>query len=123
MIGKAYILKSCSTCKRILKGVKEYGKFDIVDIKTEPLNIDEVDYLAKKAGSYEAIFNKQSKKYREKGLAHKTLTEDEYRLLIIEEYTFLKRPVFVIDNMIFVGNSNKNVSNLMDYLNMKSKQQ
>ncbi len=94
-----------------------------MDIKTEPLNIDEVDYLAKKAGSYEAIFNKQSKKYREKGLAHKTLTEDEYRLLIIEEYTFLKRPVFVIDNMIFVGNSNKNVSNLMDYLNMKSKQQ
>ena len=116
-------LKSCTTCKRILKGVKDYGKFDIIDIKTNPLSYVEVDQLAKMAGSYEAIFNKQSKKYREIGLAHKDLTEDEYRQFICEEYTFLKRPVFVIDDMIFVGNSNKSVTSLMNYLNMKTKQQ
>lgn len=123
MIGKAYILKSCGTCKRILKGVKEFGKVEIVDIKADPLSLEEIDLLAGMAGSYEAIFNKQSKKYREKGLAHQEITEGEYRQYIFEEYTFLKRPVFVINDLIFIGNSNKSVSSLMNYLNMKFKQQ
>ncbi|MBS2097964.1 arsenate reductase family protein [Carboxylicivirga linearis] len=123
MLGKAYIIKSCGTCKRILKGVKEYGNIEIIDIKVAPLSVDEVDGLARKAGSYEAIFNKQSKKYREEGLAHKQLNEEDIRRYIIDEYTFLKRPIFLIDEMIFIGNSNKSVSSLMNYLNMKSKQQ
>jgi len=123
LLGKAYIIKSCGTCKRILKGVKEFGNVEIVDIKVDPLSADEIDGLATKAGSYESIFNKQSKKYREKGLAHKQLNEEDIRRYIIEEYTFLKRPIFIIDEMIFIGNSNKSVSSLMNYLNMKSKQQ
>nr|WP_319401535.1 ArsC/Spx/MgsR family protein [uncultured Carboxylicivirga sp.] len=123
MIGTAYILKSCNTCRRILKGVHEYGKVDLVDIKSDPLSVEVIDCLAEKAGSYEAIFNKQSIKYREKGLAHIQLEEEDYRKYIIEEYTFLKRPIFIIDEMIFIGNSNKSVTNLMNYLNMKSKQQ
>ena len=69
------------------------------------------------------FFNKQSKKYREEGLAHKQLNEEDIRRYIIDEYTFLKRPIFLIDEMIFIGNSNKSVSSLMNYLNMKSKQQ
>ncbi len=120
-MGKVYILNTCSTCKRILKEVQEYGKFDIVDIKKNPLQFNEIDRLAKMAGSYEAIFNKQSKKYREKGLAHVELTELDYRQYLSEEYTFLKRPVFVIDNKVFVGNSNKSVSNLTNYLSLKVK--
>ncbi|MCU4164280.1 arsenate reductase family protein [Carboxylicivirga caseinilyticus] len=123
MIGKAYILKSCSTCKRILKGAKEFGRLEVVDIKEKPLSIEVIDCLAKKAGSYEAIFNKQSKKYREKGLAHKELSEEDIRTHIIGEYTFLKRPIFLIDDMIFIGNSNKSVTSLMNYLNMKYRQQ
>lgn len=120
-MGKVYILNSCSTCKRIVKEVQEYGKFEIVDIKKNPLQLNEIDRLAKMAGSYEAIFNKQSKKYREKGLAHIELSEEDYRQYLSEEYTFLKRPVFVIDNRVFAGNSNKSVSNLTNYLSLKLK--
>ncbi len=122
MIGKAYILKNCTTCKRILKGVRDYGSFEIIDIKNNPPSIEEVDELAKLAGSYEAIFNKQSKKYREKGLAHKNLTEEQFREYIIEEYTFLKRPAFHIGNQVFVGSSNKVVTSLNNYLSVKVNQ-
>jgi len=48
-------------------------------------------------------------KYRSMGLNEMTLTEADYKKYILEEYTFLKRPVFIIDNAIFVGNSKKNV--------------
>ena len=116
MRGKVYLLQTCSTCKRIFKQVKTFGDFDIRDVKKEPLSIEEVDGLAKRAGGYELIFNKQSQKYRQQGLKDKNLTEDDYRQLLAEEYTFLKRPVFLIDDKIFVGNSNTTVDLLTKYL-------
>lgn len=109
-------MQTCSTCKRIFKQVKTFGDFDIRDVKKEPLSIEEVDGLAKRAGGYELIFNKQSQKYRQQGLKDKNLTEDDYRQLLAEEYTFLKRPVFLIDDKIFVGNSNTTVDLLTKYL-------
>ena len=114
--GKVYLLKTCSTCKRILKQVRDFGDFDVRDVKTNPLDIDEIDSLAKRAGGYELIFNKQSQKYRQQGLKNKDLSEDDYRQLLSEEYTFLKRPVFLIDDKIFVGNSNTTVDLLTKYL-------
>lgn len=39
----------------------------------------------------------------------KKLTENDYRQLILDEYTFLKRPVMVIGGEVFVGNSRKTV--------------
>lgn len=48
-------------------------------------------------------------KYRSLGLNEKELTEEEYKNLILEEYTFLKRPVIVVDDAVFVGNSKKTV--------------
>ncbi len=116
MRGKVYLLKTCSTCKRILKQVKLFGDFEVRDVKTEPLTMDEVDELAGKVGGYELIFNKQSQKYRQEGLKNKDLTEEEYRQLLSEEYTFLKRPVFVIDDKLFVGNSKTTIDLLTKYL-------
>jgi arsenate reductase len=59
------------------------------------------------SGSYESLFNKRAKLYKEKGLKNKTLKEADYRQYILEHYTFLKRPVLVIEDQIFVGNSPK----------------
>ena len=56
-------------------------------------------------GSYEALFSRRSMKFRPMGLHEKQLTEKDYRKLILEEYTFLKRPVIVIDDKVFVGNA------------------
>jgi arsenate reductase len=35
------------------------------------------------------------------------LQEKDYKKLILNEYTFLKRPIFVINDKIFIGNSAK----------------
>ncbi|MBR8538075.1 hypothetical protein KDU71_21070 [Carboxylicivirga sediminis] len=114
--GKVYLLQTCNTCKRILKQVKIFGDFDVRDVKKYPLTTEEIDDLAQKAGGYERIFNKQSQKYRQLGLKDKVLSEADYRKLLSEEYTFLKRPVFLIDDKIFIGNSNSTVDLLTKYL-------
>ncbi len=119
--GKVYLLNSCSTCKRILKQVKLFGEFEVRDIKAEPLNIEEVDSLATRAGGYERIFNKQSQKYRQQKLKDKNLSEENYRQLLTEEYTFLKRPIFFIDDKIFVGNGKATIDLLTKYLVSTSK--
>jgi arsenate reductase-like glutaredoxin family protein len=57
------------------------------------------------AGSAEALFSKRARKYKELGLKDKTLNGGDIRALILEEYTFLKRPVLIHDGTIFIGNS------------------
>jgi arsenate reductase len=44
-----------------------------------------------------------------KTLDPKPATEAEYKKLILEEYTFLKRPVIVSGKAIFIGNAKKTV--------------
>lgn len=103
---KVYYLKSCSTCQRILKEVNaENFGFELQNIKEEPITEAQLDNMQKLAGSYEALFSKKSMKYRAWDLHEKTLTEQEMKELILKEYTFLKRPVFIFNNQIFVGNS------------------
>jgi arsenate reductase len=79
------------------------------DIKTEKITAPQIDEMAKLSGSYESLFSRVALKYRSMGLNTKKLSEKDYRKLILEEYTFLKRPVLIIDSEIFVGNSPKNV--------------
>ena len=79
------------------------------DIKTEPITPAQIDEMKKMAGSYEALFSRIALKFRGWGLNKMKLTEKDYRKYILEEYTFLKRPVFIIDGKIFIGNSPKNV--------------
>ena len=64
--------------------------------------------------SYEALFNKRAKKYKAMGLKNEMIKEDDYRQLILEEYTFLKRPVFLVENDIFIGNSKKEIDRLKE---------
>lgn len=66
--------------------------------------------MKKLAGSYEALFSRVALKYRALGLDKKKLSEDDYKKYILEEYTFLKRPVFIIKDKIFVGNSKNNIA-------------
>ena len=107
---KIYHLANCTTCQRILKEVKPEADFTLQDIKTEPITEKQLDEMAKMAGSYEALFSRIALKYRSMGLNEKQLTEKDYRKYILQEYTFLKRPVFIIGKEIFIGNSPKNVA-------------
>jgi arsenate reductase (glutaredoxin) len=62
------------------------------------------------AGSYEGLFSRVALKYKALGLKEKKLTEEDYKKYILEEYTFLKRPVIITGNKIFIGNSKNNIA-------------
>jgi len=106
---KIYYLGTCSTCDRILKEWKVGKDVLMQDIKTEKITPKQIDEMAKMSGSYESLFSRIALKFRSLGLNKKKLTEKDYRKYILEEYTFLKRPVLILDKEIFIGNSPKNV--------------
>jgi len=110
----AYILPSCSTCQRILKEIDWSG--DIYDIKANGVPAKILDILEEEHGSYESLFSKRAMKYRAQGLHEKELSEKDFRKLILGEYTFLKRPAFVIGDKTFVGNSKKVVTAIKEHL-------
>ena len=101
-----YYLSTCDTCKRILAQWNTDG-CTLQDIKTEPMTAAQVDQMIALAGSADDLFSKRARKYKELGLKDKNLSEADIRQLIIDEYTFLKRPVLVLDDQIFIGNSKK----------------
>ena len=117
MNGKVYYLGTCSTCNRILNEIDRDQRLEKQDIKTETIEPRQLETMKSLAGSYEALFSRRAMKFRAMGLHEKQLTEDDYRDLILQEYTFLKRPVFVFNDRIFVGNSKKTVEALKNYLN------
>lgn len=84
------------------------------DIKFEKITPAQLEEMKKMAGSYEALFSRRALKYKELGLKDKKLDEKDYRKFILEEYTFLKRPVVIIDDRIFVGSEKKTVAALKD---------
>lgn len=106
---KIYHLATCSTCIRIIKDLNPGDDVVLQDIKTEKITESQVDEMAKMAGSYEALFSRRAMKYKSMGLKDKDLSEQDYRQLILDEYTFLKRPVMIAEDKIFIGNSKKEV--------------
>ena len=114
---KIYHLGNCTTCQRILKEIKADKKgFDFQEIKTNNITAPQLDALTKIVGSYEALFSRRALKYKEWGLKDKSLTEKDYRDLILKEYTFLKRPVVVNGKNIFIGSEKKTIKALKDDL-------
>ncbi len=90
---KIYHLANCDTCQKILKEVgAEKKKINLQDIKTEPITPAQLDQMKELAGSYEALFSRRALKFRSMGLHEKELTENDYRKLILEEYTFFETP-------------------------------
>ncbi len=114
---KIYCLSTCDTCREILKDIQAEKKgFLLQDIKTEKITSDQLDEMKNKAGSYEALFSRRAMKYKELGLKDKNLQEKDFRKLILEEYTFLKRPVVMLNNQIFVGSEKKTIAALKSSL-------
>jgi len=104
---KVYYLKTCSTCVRILKELNLPADFILQDIKTEPITVKQLEEMEKLSGSYEALFSKRAKLYKDMDLKNQDLTEQDYKQYILEHYTFLSRPVIINEDAIFIGNSKK----------------
>ena len=106
---KIYYLSTCDTCRRILKELNPSGEVKLQDIKEFPITEVELEMLHELAGSYEALINKRARIYQERGLKDRDLSEEDYKQLLLEHYTFLKRPVILVEKEVFIGNSKNTV--------------
>ena len=88
-----------------------------IDVKSIKISENEIDLLRDASGSYESLFNKRSQLYRKRNLKNKKLSELDYKNFILEHYTFLKRPILIQENNIFIGNEKKNIDSLKEFLN------
>jgi arsenate reductase (glutaredoxin) len=104
-----YYLASCDTCRKIIKSLPNSDRLAFHDIRQNPITLAELEEMHELSGSYEALFSKKAQLYKSRNLKNENLTEVDYKKLLLEHYTFLSRPVFVIDNKIYIGNSQKNI--------------
>ena len=93
--------------------------FESQDIKTEEISDKQLDELYALTKSYEELFSRRAKLYKERDLKSKNLQEEDYRNLILEHYTFLKRPVIVNNEEIFIGSSPKTVAAAKESIHSK----
>jgi len=105
---KIYYLKTCDTCRRMLKEMDLTG-YELREIKSKPIAVSELDELYHLTNSFEVLFSRRAKKYKQMDLKNQILSEKDYRQLILEEYTFLKRPVIIDGEKVYVGNTKKRV--------------
>lgn len=107
---KIYYLSTCDTCKRIINELDLPDNFNLQDIKTEAITSTQIEAMRALTDSYESLFSKRARLYKELDLKNKSLAEDDYKNYILEHYTFLKRPVIIVNDNIFIGNSKKVVA-------------
>ena len=112
-MDKIYYLASCDTCRKIIKSLPKGILLEFHDIKQNPITIQELEEMKTLSGSYEALFSKKAQLYKSMDLKNKSLTEDDFRKYLLEHYTFLSRPVFIINNKIYIGNTQQNMLQVM----------
>ncbi len=115
-MNKVYYLASCDTCRKIIKSLPKNNNLVFHDIKQNPISESELDEMHQLSGSYEALFSKKAQLYKSMDLKNKSLTEADFKKYILEHYTFISRPVFIIDSKIYIGNSQQNMLQVMKAL-------
>jgi len=109
MTNKIYYLASCDTCRKIIKSLPNSDKLAFHDIRQNPITEQELEEMYALSRSYEALFSKKAQLYKSMDLKNKSLTEADFKKYLLEHYTFLSRPVFIIDGQIYIGNGQKNI--------------
>ena len=104
-----FYLASCDTCRKIIKSLPKSANLIYRDIKQDAITVDEIEFMCSLSGSYEGIFSKKAQLYKSMDLKNKALNEADYKKYILEHYTFLSRPVFIIKDKIYIGNTQQNM--------------
>ncbi|MBS3738351.1 arsenate reductase family protein [Mesohalobacter halotolerans] len=112
---KVLYLSTCNTCKRILSEVNIEG-FDLQDTKKTPASKKDIEFLRQHVDSYEALINRRAQLWQKRGLKNQNLSEEDFKALLLEHYSFIKRPIFIDDDKVFIGNSKKVVEALKGHL-------
>ncbi len=113
---KVFYLKNCGTCKKILTEF-DLSDWELREIKSKSITEEELQEMWELAGSYEALFSKRSTQIKARGIDTKTLTESDFKNLILDHYSFLKRPLFLTDKEIFAGSEQKTIESFRKVLN------
>lgn len=112
---KVIYLSSCTTCKRIISPFQLIN-FKFHDLKNQPIDNETLEFLRQHVSSYEDLVNKRSKRYQALNLKNKHLSEDQIKQILLNEYTLLKRPIFIDGKKVFIGNSPKTFEALKAHL-------
>ena len=107
---RIYHLSTCSTCKKIIQEINPTADVELIDIKQTNIDEETLDWLKSKVGSYEALFSKRAIKFRELTPNQIPVNDDDFKPLLLQEYTFLKRPFIIDGEHIAIGNSKSEVA-------------
>lgn len=116
---KVFYLKTCGTNRKIMAPLDLTG-WELREIKSQPITEEELAEMYAKTHSYEALFSKKSTQLKARNIDLKALTEKDFHKLLLEHYSFLKRPVFLTDDAIFAGNEKDNLEKLNEYFRKKA---
>jgi arsenate reductase (glutaredoxin) len=110
-----YWLPNCSTCVKAKKYLDANGIEinELRDIKANKLSRAEVEKLVELIGGADKLFSRRAIKYRELGLNKREVSTEEMLDLMTNEYTFIKRPVLVINGKAIAGFSEKNYAEFL----------
>lgn len=115
---KVFYLKTCGTCTKILK-MFNLSAWELRELKSAPITEQELAEMYKLTKSYEALFSRRSTQIKAREIDLKSLKEDDFKKLILDHYSFLKRPVFLTDKEVFVGNDKKNIESLEEFFKVE----
>lgn len=115
---KVFYLKTCGTCTKILK-MFDLSDWELRELKSSPITEQELAQMYEHTKSYEALFSRRSTQIKAREIDVKTLEENDFKELILDHYSFLKRPVFITEKEIFVGSDKKNIEDLEEFFKTK----
>ncbi len=98
---------------------KDLTDWSFREIKSEPVTEKELAEMYRLTNSYEALFSRKSTQIKARNIDVKSLKENDFKKLLLDHYSFLKRPVFITDDQIFVGNEKANLEKLTEYFSKK----
>ena len=101
---KAYVLKSCDTCRKALKALREAREdIEVVDIRADGLDTAEVARIVDAVG-YEKALNRSSLTWRSLDEPDKRDLDDVRAVQLITAHpTLMKRPVLTDGHTTTVG--------------------
>lgn len=115
---KVFYLKTCGTCTKILK-MFDLSDWELRELKSAPVKEEELAAMYQFTKSYETLFSRRSTQIKAREIDVKSLEEKDFKALILDHYSFLKRPVFLTEKEIFVGNDKKTTENLEKFFSVK----
>ncbi len=96
-------IPNCDKVKATKKWMDSKGvEFEFIDVKKEPLTLDEIKDLEFKVG-LDVLLNKRGTTYRNLGLKDKDLSDEELLEVLEQNQSMIKRPVLVYEEAVLVG--------------------